>query len=235
MGKIKVTRIAWVGGLTAVVLLFQNCMSRHDGPLQKESELSSSERISLGAIDVLQNKCSSCHNPNSAEVTPLADILDFEGLAASDKKWLIPGEPQNSQIYTQIIDGTMPKDADPLSEREANLVKDWIIVLGGGDPCAVPGVVDRDISDPCYVPPGNSPGGGGGGVNPPDPNLNAGLVLYNQNCASCHGSGAGSTKKGRSAAQISGAIAGTQQMMIPLLQNLTPQQIQQIADYLATL
>ena len=67
---------------------------------------------------------------------------------------------------------------------------------------------------------------------PPPPTLN-GATLYAQNCASCHGALATSTKGGRTASQISAAIANPSYPMGGL-SSLTAAQIQAIASALAT-
>lgn len=214
--RLRQWRIIPVGILTFVTLSFQNCMSSHDVTSDvSSSSLANNERISAGALGVLQAKCSWCHNPTSTEVTPIPDILDIEGMTADG--WVVPGAPQNSPVYTSIIDGIMPKNGT-LTSTEMDLVRDWIIVLGGGDPSANPN--------------GNT--GGTGGTTTPPPAPQTGTILYNTYCASCHGVGTSSSKKGRSATQITNAI-GSVPTMMNLSNALTATQIQAIATYLGSI
>lgn len=195
MGNRWGSKIAVVGGLTLLVLSFQNCMSSHDKFSENLVDLNAinNERITAGALGVLQTSCSGCHSPTSTTVTPIPDILDVDALVAAD--WIVPGEPQNSPVYLAMVDGLMPHNGE-ISASDRQLVRDWIIVLGGGDPNATPNA-------PPALPPGTPPPGGGP----------SGTVLYNTYCASCHGVGAASTKRGRSAAQITNAISNIGQMV----------------------
>jgi len=67
---------------------------------------------------------------------------------------------------------------------------------------------------------------------PPPPTTTDGATLYADNCASCHGTLANSTKIGRTASQIQSAINSNTGGM-GSLSNLTSAQIQAIADVLA--
>jgi mono/diheme cytochrome c family protein len=74
-------------------------------------------------------------------------------------------------------------------------------------------------------------------LQPPTPQQgaqvqSAGALLYDQNCASCHGSLANSAKRGRTAVQIQNAIISIPSMNY--LSNLNATQIQQIATALST-
>lgn len=68
---------------------------------------------------------------------------------------------------------------------------------------------------------------------PPPPTTTDGATLYTQNCSSCHGALASSTKAGRTAAQISAAIANPSYPM-GSLSSLTAAQVQAIATALAS-
>lgn len=192
-------------------------MSNHDKfqeDLNNQNAVNN-ERITAGAMGVLQNNCSSCHSPVAETTTPIGDILDVDSLVADGH--IVVGEPQNSAVYLVMVDGLMPHEGE-VSQADLDLVRDWIIVLGGGDPTATPNV-DPD-------PP---PGGGGG-----DPGGPSGTVLYNTYCSSCHNPGAATTKPGRTAIQIQNAINGVGQM-VGLQGQLTPEQVQSIANYLGSL
>lgn len=63
-------------------------------------------------------------------------------------------------------------------------------------------------------------------------NAQVGATLYAQNCAGCHGPLESSTRRGRTAEQITNAIQGVP-VMNQRLSNLTQEQIRDIAAALA--
>jgi len=68
---------------------------------------------------------------------------------------------------------------------------------------------------------------------PPPPSSTDGAALYGSYCAACHGAGESSTKIGRTATQISSSITTIASMNS--LSTLTVDEVQAIADYLASL
>jgi len=78
----------------------------------------------------LEAKCLGCHNPNVAKgdlsFADAADVLD------SKKNLVIPGTPLESELYlvaTPEAEGEtpyMPEKGDPLTEAEAELLRQWI-------------------------------------------------------------------------------------------------------------
>lgn len=71
-------------------------------------------------------------------------------------------------------------------------------------------------------------------VEPGEPTPLNGEMLYSTSCAGCHGAGASSTKKGRSAGQIQNAITNNVGGM-GILSTLSEEEVKAIADYLETL
>ncbi len=71
-------------------------------------------------------------------------------------------------------------------------------------------------------------------VEPVEPTPLNGEMLYSTSCAGCHGSGANSTKKGRSAGQIQNAITNNVGGM-GILSTLSAEEVEAIADYLDAL
>ena len=84
-----------------------------------------------GVQALLANRCGSCHGAKKQKggvrVTPI-DAL-FEG---DERDWVIvPGKPQNSELYKRIIlpkghDDVMPPEDEPLSEAEVIRIQNWI-------------------------------------------------------------------------------------------------------------
>jgi len=69
---------------------------------------------------ILAPKCLSCHsgstNPN----------LSSWAAFAQDTRYVLPGNPSQSDIYVQTSSGTMPKNGTPLAQSELTLLYNWI-------------------------------------------------------------------------------------------------------------
>lgn len=72
------------------------------------------------AAQILQPKCYSCH---TGEETP---NLSSWAAFAQDTRYIIPGNPGQSDLYLQASSGNMPKDGSALSQSELKLLSDWI-------------------------------------------------------------------------------------------------------------
>lgn len=75
---------------------------------------------------IFAQRCVACHNARTAK-----GRLNMESFAALMKGGesgavLEPGEPDSSNLCFQIDDGSMPKDADPLSKEEIAIIKKWV-------------------------------------------------------------------------------------------------------------
>jgi hypothetical protein len=76
---------------------------------------------------VLRKHCTECHGAGKAQagidVTTIAKMMASKGKG----KLLVPGKPDDSTLYTSIIDGEMPKDnRSTLTDKEKMLIHDWI-------------------------------------------------------------------------------------------------------------
>ncbi len=84
-------------------------------------------------VDILSTRCVSCHRNASTE----------DGL----KQWLTPGKPDSSPLFLRTEDGSMPKNAAPLSTGELEEIRNYIVNLSppaptpGPDPTPTPAVV----------------------------------------------------------------------------------------------
>ena len=90
---------------------------------------------------IFAQRCIACHNARTAK-----GRLNMESFAALMKGGesgavLEPGDPDSSNICFLIDDGSMPKDADPLTKEEVAIVKKWIgtgAVLDAGKDAEAP-------------------------------------------------------------------------------------------------
>ena len=78
-------------------------------------------------VALLDEKCSSCHDGQGHPLDTMdRDIL--VGAREGDRdRFIEPGHPENSYLWTLIDADVMPKSDEPLSEDEKSLVKQWII------------------------------------------------------------------------------------------------------------
>ena len=74
--------------------------------------------------EVLAPKCLSCHS----------NVATENGL----KAWVTPGKPDSSAFFTLSENGSMPKNGTPLSTRELELIKMYIIQLAAPTPTPTP-------------------------------------------------------------------------------------------------
>jgi WD40 repeat protein/mono/diheme cytochrome c family protein len=81
---------------------------------------------------IFQQNCQGCHQPAKAQggfvMTSHADLLKA---GESEKPGIIPGKPDESHVLQQITPKgdkrpAMPREKDPLVERDVNLIKKWI-------------------------------------------------------------------------------------------------------------
>jgi hypothetical protein len=86
---------------------------------------------------LLSARCLSCHNDQDRK----GDFSLQHRKDAFDSGYLIPGDPKNSELLNvvQSLDGappSMPKNADPLTGEETEILRDWI-ASGGAWPESV--------------------------------------------------------------------------------------------------
>ena len=97
---------------------------------------------------IFQTHCQGCHQP----AKPMGELVmtHFDGLlkgGESGEPAVVPGKPEKSNLLAQITprDGKaeMPKDRDPLSETDLQLIRRWIAEGAKDDtPMSVRAVID---------------------------------------------------------------------------------------------
>ena len=79
---------------------------------------------------ILEAKCLNCHNPNLLKGD--FSMATREDIVAGGADYLIPGDPEESMLYwiTQTLEPgerpEMPKEGDPLTRNEGELLARWI-------------------------------------------------------------------------------------------------------------
>jgi periplasmic protein TonB len=79
-------------------------------------------------LPILRKHCLNCHGlalkgkpKGDVDLTTIAKMKNSPG------KMVVPGKPEQSEIYTSITSGDMPKDNPPPSEKELLVLKNWIL------------------------------------------------------------------------------------------------------------
>jgi mono/diheme cytochrome c family protein len=123
--------------LVVVVPLAQNC-----GPFSPVAQIASSleqgasngnAELQAKAVNILENKCIACHG-----AVPLGgptNITDVNAMIMA--RVIVPGNPNQSTMFTQIESGVMPQ-VGSLTNDEINTIHDWIVSLAAQEPAATP-------------------------------------------------------------------------------------------------
>jgi len=98
-------------------------------PIAKETALPTTF-VDWGAVEpLLQDRCSSCHEPNDKKGG--LDVTTFAAMRAGggSGKTITPGEPEQSRLYLMVTMQErpfMPKGEDPLTSEQQALLRTWI-------------------------------------------------------------------------------------------------------------
>ena len=82
---------------------------------------------------ILVKSCQGCHQPaKAAAKIVLVDYRQLVDGVHDDEKVIVPGKPEESLLYKEIIPRgdkapSMPKKAEPLSASEVGVIKRWIL------------------------------------------------------------------------------------------------------------
>jgi len=75
---------------------------------------------------IFHQRCVACHNARNAQGRYNMANFDAMHSVGESGEAIIPGDATNSRLLQFIEDGSMPFDADPLSNDEITLVRRWI-------------------------------------------------------------------------------------------------------------
>jgi len=110
------------------------------------SPLTAQDATALKVKEILKARCYYCHGEDGAAEGGLNFILDHERLLTT--KHIVPGKPLDSELYRQVLLEDMPKDDDPLSDEEKQLIEKWI---DDGAPSFNPAKAARPFINPRQV------------------------------------------------------------------------------------
>lgn len=85
---------------------------------------------------IFEAKCLDCHGPELPRPKgKFGYVLDLHRVAANSD-WVVPGDPEASELYQMVLSGEMPgdnADVPPLTPEELDAVKEWIAAGAPGD------------------------------------------------------------------------------------------------------
>lgn len=125
-------------------------------PDKKASALGLNSFAGLQA-NIFEPKCMSCHNATArdgdVDLSTYASIMAGRGL-------VLPGHLSQSLVFTEVEDGSMPKDAPALKPEEVQAISDWIMAgapeegeFGSSPSPIVPPVTPSPVTPPPATPP----------------------------------------------------------------------------------
>lgn len=141
-----VSKVLWLSLSAALIVSYQSCAQWLGGNSHSAGSSASSTTSAQSvpvvpfsaAASILQQHCASCHSPTSATpTTALPDIMNQASVEGS--VYVSMGKPQTSQLYLDILDGTMPPAPpaaaagsptparDTLSAGEIETLREWLL------------------------------------------------------------------------------------------------------------
>jgi cytochrome c553 len=73
---------------------------------------------------ILVPKCLGCHSPDG--IRPQEDYRDYNTTLSTGK--ITAGDPQDSEMYKECVDGEMPLNSTSLTIQELDIIRDWILL-----------------------------------------------------------------------------------------------------------
>lgn len=82
--------------------------------------------FSQSVAPVLSKRCLACHNAKTAKGR--YNMETYAGIVKGGESGaaVVAGKSGDSTLHSLLVDGSMPKDADPLSKEQIELIKKWI-------------------------------------------------------------------------------------------------------------
>jgi mono/diheme cytochrome c family protein len=102
--------------------------------------------------EILERNCFECHGQDPGRIRKNLNILDHQQLLNTQRRIVVPGDPEHSRLIQRIADGSMPPEEEEtrlprVTEAELVILNDW--VLGGAPPLPPP---DPEHPIPPVVP-----------------------------------------------------------------------------------
>jgi mono/diheme cytochrome c family protein len=77
-------------------------------------------------LPIFEQHCAECHGAEDPEEQ--LEVTNYRTLMMGSQNGSViePGDPENSYLVEQIVEGKMPKRGDPLSQQEIDIIVAWI-------------------------------------------------------------------------------------------------------------
>jgi hypothetical protein len=76
--------------------------------------------------ELFEEHCVACHGNDGSDLGGFGVIEDVNALISSDKRYVVPGYPEESYLYQRVEDGDMPPGNEPFSDRQVDVLHSWI-------------------------------------------------------------------------------------------------------------
>ncbi len=84
------------------------------------------QALAVAAQQIFQNHCTSCHGEGPKPKSAL-NLLDHDFIVSSNRKIIVQGDADASEVIRQIAKGKMPPQGkNPLTPEETQVIRDWI-------------------------------------------------------------------------------------------------------------
>lgn len=131
---------AMIGSLLFILASCGKDTSSLDYKVNQSMTLDPNTKVTFADVksNILQPYCLSCH----------ADVSTETGL----KKWISPGDPEASSFFTDVKNGSMPKDQNPLDLNKVEMIRLYIeqMVVQAPSPSPVPAPVPSPATGITY-------------------------------------------------------------------------------------
>ena len=132
----RVTLIVALCGLAVFPLVYLIGEYRAQRQLRLKAEQAAPQ-----VREILQRNCFECHGQDPGKIKKNLNILDHRVLLNTERRIVVPRDPDHSRLIQRIADGSMPPEEEEtrlprVSEIELAILKDWI--LGGAPPLPSP-------------------------------------------------------------------------------------------------
>jgi mono/diheme cytochrome c family protein len=91
----------------------QALVEKYISSMKPEAEVEIATTFAEINTNILAPKCLDCHKKMGDETLLIS-------------KWVTPGDPENSRMYKSIVNGSMPKKAERLSDKEIQAIARYI-------------------------------------------------------------------------------------------------------------
>jgi len=89
--------------------------------------------LAAKARDILQQHCFDCHGKDPAKLRGQLNVFDVKHLLDKERKIVVPGAPDQSDLIQQVDKGTMPPGKRPkVSEADRRILRDWVMAGAPG-------------------------------------------------------------------------------------------------------